>query len=373
MGGSDGAANVAGDRSQWVNLSTYNSSGDTYLFQLFPEGTDDRVNTDKGNYRAGAISSDQSGMITSETNIIFNRYCLGELQPDGSVAFNDANIKNPTPIIFNSDAVELLFLISQGNQASGLDILQIQALVRGIAGNSDFTAGNMFARINSYVDFQFAEADSVTLRVSEINLNYISNAHFTKTTAREAHIRVEGHFIWQGGDNLYLGSSSGFIDSFYADSIAVWGNKSTAFTFNFYVNKIDAATTDFTSDDGNCAAVNFYINKLDASQALFYLGTTTKLDNSVINIDFSYLDTDGIGAGEYRILSVDAWSEGFAESGSLADFNINDDLLDAMGLEHNFEWDGQNLILNVTVPEPAEVAAVFGLLALFAAAWRKRR
>lgn len=58
MGGSDGAANIANDRSQWVNLSTYNSSGDTFLFQLFPEGTDDRVSTDKGNYRAGAISSD---------------------------------------------------------------------------------------------------------------------------------------------------------------------------------------------------------------------------------------------------------------------------------------------------------------------------
>ena len=338
MGGSDGAANIANDRSQWVNLSTYNSSGDTFLFQLFPKGTDDRVSTDKGNYRAGAISSDQSGMITSETNIIFNRYCLGEVQPDGSVAFNDANVKNPSPIIFNSD----------------------------------FTAGNMFARINWNVDFQFAEADSVTLRVSEINLNYISNAHFTKTTAGEAHIRVEGSFIWQGGDNLYLGSSSGFIDSFYAEFIEVWGPKTTAFTFNFYVNKIDAATTNFTSDDGNCAAVNFYINKLDASQALFYLGTTTKLDDSVINIDFSYLDTDGIGAGEYGILSVDSWSKGFAESGSLADFNINDDLLDAMGIEHNFEWDGQNLILNVTVPEPAEVAAVFGLLALFAA-WRRRR
>lgn len=338
MGGSDGAANIANDRSQWVNLSTYNSSGDTFLFQLFPEGTDDRVSTDKGNYRAGAISSDQSGMITSETNIIFNRYCLGEVQPDGSVAFNDANVKNPSPIIFNSD----------------------------------FTAGNMFTRINSYVDFQFAEADSVTLRVSEINLNYISNAHFTKTTAGEAHIRVEGRFIWQGGDNLYLGSSSGFIDSFYADSIEVWGPKTTAFTFNFYVNKIDAASTNFTSEDGNCAAVNFYINKLDASQALFYLGTTTKLDDSVINIDFSNLDTDGIGAGEYRILSVDSWSKGFAESGSLADFNINDDSLDAMGIEHNFEWDGQNLILNVTVPEPAEVAAVLGLLALFAA-WRRRR
>ena len=29
--------------------------------------------------------------------MIFNRYCLGDLQPGGSVTFNDANIKNPNP------------------------------------------------------------------------------------------------------------------------------------------------------------------------------------------------------------------------------------------------------------------------------------
>lgn len=214
IAGSGGAANLANDRSQWVNLSTYNSSGDTFLFQLFPEGTDDRVNIDKGNYRAGAISSDQTGAITSETNVIFNRYCLGELQPDGSVAFNDANIKNPSPIIFNGD----------------------------------FTAASMFARINSYVDFQFADADSITLRVSEMNLNYISTARFTKTTAREVNIRVDGRFAWTGGNNLYIGASSGFIDTFYADAIDVVGNPSSL-TFNFYVNKIDAATSDFLTND----------------------------------------------------------------------------------------------------------------------------
>ncbi len=125
----NGGINNANYRSQWVNLSTYNPYGDSYLFQLFPVGTDERVSLDKGNFRAGAINADQSSVITAESNVIFNRYCLGDLQPDGSVAFNDANIKNPTPIVFNSD----------------------------------FTVGNMFARINSYVDFQFADADSITL------------------------------------------------------------------------------------------------------------------------------------------------------------------------------------------------------------------
>ena len=325
----DGGTNNANDRSQWVNLSTYNSSGDTFLFQLFPVGTDERVSLDKGNYRAGAINAVQSSVITAESNVIFNRYCLGDLQPDGSVIFNDANIKNPDPIVFNSD----------------------------------FNVANMFARINHYVDFQFAAADSITLTAKEINLSFISNAHFTKTTAGAVNIHV-GKFIWDHGNNLYLGSSTSFIDSLYADTIDVAGNSSSA-TFNLYVNKIDCASTSFISDDGTkSATVNLYINKLSEDGPIFYFGTTTKLEDNVINIDFSSADIEGLDAGEYKILCVDSsWSEGFADGGSLTDFNINDDLLNAMGIEHNFTWDGENLVLNV-VPEPADVAAFLGFAVL---------
>lgn len=334
----NGGINNANDRSQWVNLSTYNSYGDSYLFQLFPVGTDERVSLDKGNFRAGAINADQSSVITAESNVIFNRYCLGDLQPDGSVTFDDANVKNPNPIVFNSD----------------------------------FTVGNMFARINHYVDFQFAGAESITLTAKEINLNFISNAHFTKTTAGAVNIHVNGKFIWGGGDNLYLGSSTGFIDSLYADTIDVVGNSSSA-TFNLYVNKIDCATTSFISDDGTkSATVNLYINKLNADAPIFYFGTTTKLEDNVINIDFSSADIEGLDAGEYKILRVDSWSEGFADGGSLTDFNINDELLNAMEIEHNFTWDGENLVLNV-VPEPASVAAFLGFAVLAFAFIRRRK
>lgn len=334
----DGGTNNANDRDQWVNLSTYNSSGDTFLFQLFPRGTDKRVQLDKGNYRAGAINIDQSSVITAESNVIFNRYCLGDLQPDGSVTFNDANIKNPDPIVFNSD----------------------------------FNVANMFARINHYVDFQFAAAESITLTAKEINLSFISNAHFTKTMAGAVNIHV-GKFIWDHGNNLYLGSSKGFIDSLYADTIDVAGNSSSA-TFNLYVNKIDCASTSFISDDRTkSATVNLYINKLNADAPIFYFGTTTKLKDNVINIDFSSADIEGLDAGEYKILSVDSqWSEGFADGGSLTDFNINDDLLNAMGIEHNFTWDGENLVLNV-VPEPADVAAFLGFAVLAFAFIRRRK
>lgn len=334
----NGGINNANDRSQWVNLSTYNSYGDSYLFQLFPVGTDERVSLDKGNFRAGAINADQSSVITAESNVIFNRYCLGDLQPDGSVTFNDANIKNPDPIVFNGD----------------------------------FTVNNIFARINHQVDFQFADADSITLTAKEINLNYISNAHFTKKTAGAVNIHVDGKFIWAGGDNLYLGSPTGFIDSLYADTIDVAGNSSSA-TFNLYVNKIDCATTSFISDDGTkSATVNLYINKLNADAPIFYFGTTTKLEDNVINIDFSSADIEGLDAGEYKILRVDSWSEGFADGGSLTDFNINDELLNAMEIEHNFTWDGENLVLNV-VPEPASVAAFLGFAVLAFAFIRRRK
>lgn len=334
----DGGTNNANDRNQWVNLSTYNPSGDSFLFRLFPVGTDERVSLDKGNFRAGAMNAVQSSVITAESNVIFNRYCLGDLQPDGSVTFNDANIKNPNPIVFNSD----------------------------------FNVGNMFARINHYVDFQFADADSITLTAKEINLSFISNAHFTKTTAGAVNIHV-GKFIWDHGNNLYLGSSTGFIDSFYADAIDVMGNPKTLL-FDFYVNKIDCASTSFISDDGTkSATVNLYINKLSEDGPIFYFGTTTKLEDNVINIDFSSADIEGLDAGEYKILCVDSsWSEGFAEGGSLTDFNINDDLLNAMDIEHNFTWDGNSLVLNV-VPEPADVAAFLGFAVLAFAFIRRRK
>lgn len=335
---SDGGTNNANERNQWVNLSTYNSSGDTFLFQLFPRGTDERVKLDKGNYRAGAINVDQSSVITAESNVIFNRYCLGDLQSDGSVTFNDANIKNPDPIVFNSD----------------------------------FTVANMFARINHYVDFQFADAESITLTAKEINLNSITNAHFTKTMAGEVNIHVDGSFLWVGGNNLYLGSSTGFIDSFYADAIDVMGNPKTLL-FDFYVNKINCATTSFVSDNGKISAtVNLHINKLSTDGPIFYFGTTTKLKDNVINIDFSSADVEGLSAREYEILYVDSWSEGFAEGGSLTDFNINDDHLNAMGIEHNFTWDGNSLVLNV-VPEPADVAAFLGFAVLAFAFIRRRK
>lgn len=335
---SDGGINNANDRSQWVNLSTFNLSGDSFLFRLFPKGTDERVSLDKGNFRAGAINADQSSVITAESNVIFNRYCLGDLQSDGSVTFNDENIKNPDPIVFNSD----------------------------------FNVANMFARINHYVDFQFAAAESITLTAKEINLSFISNAHFTKTMAGAVNIHV-GKFIWDHGNNLYLGSSTGFIDSLYADTIDVAGNPSSA-TFNLYVNKIDCASTSFISDDGTkSATVNLYINKLNADAPIFYFGTTTKLKDNVINIDFSSADVEGLSAGEYKILSVDSqWSEGFADGGSLTDFNINDDHLNAMGIEHNFTWDGNSLVLNV-VPEPADVAAFLGFAVLAFAFIRRRK
>ena len=334
----DGGINDANDRSQWVNLSTFNLSGDSFLFRLFPVGTDERVSLDKGNFRAGAINADQSSVITAESNVIFNRYCLGDSQPNGSVTFKDANIKNPNPIVFNSD----------------------------------FNVANMFARINHYVDFQFADADSITLTAKEINLSFISNAHFTKTTAGAVNIHV-GKFIWDHGNNLYLGSSTSFIDSFYADAIDVRGNPKTLL-FDFYVNKIDCASTSFVSDNGTISAtVNLHINKLSANAPIFYFGTTTKLEDNVINIDFSSADVEGLSAGEYKILSVDSqWSEGFADGGSLTDFNINDDLLNAMDIEHNFTWDGNSLVLNV-VPEPADVAAFLGFAVLAFAFIRRRK
>ncbi len=84
------------------------------------------------------------------------------------------------------------------------------------------------------------------------------------------------------------------------------------------------------------------------------------------------LNTDEISAGEYKIFWADEWSEGFADAGSLEDFDLRTDVLDGAEVDYDIAWDGQNLILTV-VPEPSMVAAALGLLAFAAVAVRRRK
>lgn len=334
MGGNGGDAN---DRSQWVQFSSYNSSGDTFLFKIFPAGTEDRFDSDRGNNPAGVISADQSNPITSESDVVFNRYTVGQIQPDGSVTF-DGEVKEARPIVFTDD----------------------------------FAAANMRVRINDNSTFQFGGSGSVTLSFNSVSIDYISRMYFTKTTAQSANLYVAGDFIVRGGNRLDLGSADGFIDNVNVGSFRVCEN--SAVDFNVYAKKLDAASlTLVNSDASKVSTLSLFVGELDSDGAAFYFGTAKKAADSVINVDFSYFSADGIGAGEYKVFSVDSWSEGFAESGSLSDFNINDDLLDAMGIDHTFEWDGQNLVLNVAVPEPAAAAASIGVFALLLAAFRGRR
>lgn len=335
--GSDSGVNDANDRSQWVQLSSYNSSGDTFLFKLFPTGTDDRLSADKGNNPAGVIAADQSNPITAETDVVFNRYTLGELQSDGSVAFGSV-VKEARPIVFSSD----------------------------------FTARNMRMRINDNATFQFAGTGDVTLSFQQMQFDYISRMYLTKTTANTANLNVAGDFIVKGGNRVDLGSADGFMDNVNVGAFRVCEDSNVA--FNVYARKVDAASlTLVNSDASKVSTLSLFVGALDVGDASFYFGTAKKAADSVINVDFSYLDAGAVGAGEYKIFSVDSWSEGFAESGSLADFNINDDILNAMGIEHSFDWDGQNLVLNVAVPEPAAFAALFGVVAFAFAARRGRK
>ncbi len=330
------------DMSLWKRFSTYNGSGDTWEFYVFPEGTDDRITLDKGNHAAGAIGADQSQSITADSDVIINRYKLGEAQSDGSVAFGGSTIE-PRPLVFTDS----------------------------------FTARNMSVRINDRLNVNFADAEEININLASVNFSQIAHTYLAKTTAGRVNINVSGNFAFtcpggQSGCNLDIGAYDGFIDSVSADSFNM-REDALDLTVNMYAYKTDFASTRITNTlDGGKTTLVLNVGKLDPLESAIYsLGTARKNAGDAIVVDFGMVDPGSLSAGEYKIVSVDEWSEGFADSG-LSDFDLRADIFDAYGIEHSFAWDGQNLTLTV-VPEPAAFAAMFGLLALLFAALRGRK
>lgn len=329
------------DMSLWKRFSTYNGSGDNWEFYVFPEGTDDRITLDKGNHAAGAIDADQSQGITADSDVIINRYKIGEVQSDGSVAFGGSTIE-PKTLVFTDS----------------------------------FTAHNMSVRINDRVNVNFADAEEINLNLASLTLSQIAHVYFAKTTAGRVNINVSGNFTLTcpGAQacNLDVGSYDGFIDSVSADAFNMREDV-LDLTVNIYAYKTDFASTRITNTkEGGKTALVLNVGKLDPLEtAIYSLGTARKNAGDAITVDFGMVNPENIAAGEYKIVYVDEWSEGFADSG-LSDFDLRADIFDAYGVEYSFDWDGQNLTLTV-VPEPAAFAAAFGALALVLAARRRMK
>lgn len=338
-GNSESPANLS-DRSQWTYLSTYDSGGDDWNFRVFPVGTDDRIPTDKGDYASGAIGADQSQQITSSSTVLLKRWVMGEPQSDGSVSFG-TTVTEATTFKFTES----------------------------------FTAGTMNARINNLMTIQFEDAENIDLNLSSLTLYQIAHMYLKKTTAGSVNINVGGTITIapprnQGGVNLDLGAYDGFIDSISADSLNI--RDVLDISVNMYAYSTDFASTVMTNTNGDLK-MTLNVGKLKTDgTAIYSFGTTTKNDTEVITVDFGMLNTDEISAGEYKIFCADKWSEGFADAGSLEDFDLRTDILDAYGVNYDIAWDGQNLILTV-VPEPSMVAAALGLLAFAVAAVRRRK
>lgn len=338
-GNSGNPANLS-DRSQWTYLSTYDSGGDDWNFRVFPVGTDDRIPTDKGDYASGAIGADQSQQITSSSTVLLKRWVMGEPQSDGSVSFG-TTVTEATTFKFTES----------------------------------FTAGTMNARINNLMTIQFEDAENIDLNLSSLTLYQIAHMYLKKTTAGSVNINVGGTITIapprnQGGVNLDLGAYDGFIDSISAGTLNI--RDVLDISVNMYAYSTDFASTVMTNTNGDLK-MTLNVGKLKTDgTAIYSFGTTTKNDTEVITVDFAMLNTDEISAGEYKIFWADEWSEGFADAGSLEDFDLRTDILDAYGVNYDIAWDGQNLILTV-VPEPSMVAAALGLLAFAVAAVRRRK
>lgn len=337
------------DMSLWKQLSAF-KNGDNYNFYVFPGGADDRIPgdiPDGGKWEAGALSPDQSKTISADSDVIINSYCMGELQPDGSVAFGNRILSDNQAVVFTDS----------------------------------FTAGNMRIRINNRIDINFAPAEVINLNLSSLSIYQIAHTYINKTTSGVVNINIDGDFSFgaptgQLGCNLNVGAYDGFIDSVRANNFKL--PNALDLTIAFYAHRVDFASTDLRNTynnaekgEGNTQLI-LNVGRLDplSDVSVYSLGTAYKNEDDVITVDFGMINPEGLAAGEYKIVAVDGWSEGFAESG-LSDFDLRADIFDAYGIEHSFAWDGQNLTLTV-VPEPAEFAAAFGALALFIAARRRR-
>lgn len=337
------------DMSLWKQLSAF-KNGDNYNFYVFPEGADDRIPgdiPDGGKWEAGALSPDQSKTISADSDVIINSYYMGELQPDGSVAFGNKILGDSQAVVFTDS----------------------------------FTAGNMSIRINNRIDINFAPAEVINLNLSSLSIYQIAHTYINKTTSGVVNINIDGDFSFgaptgQSGCNLNVGAYDGFIDSVRANNFKL--PNALDLTIAFYAHRVDFASTDLRNTynnaekgEGNTQLI-LNVGRLDplSDVSVYSLGTAYKNEDDVITVDFGMINPEGLAAGEYKIVAVDEWSEGFAESG-LSDFDLRADIFDAYGIEHSFAWDGQNLTLTV-VPEPAAFAAAFGALALFIAARRRR-
>lgn len=335
------------DMSLWKQLSTF-KNGDNYNFYVFPEGADDRIPgdiPDGGKWEAGALSPDQSKTISADSDVIINSYCMGELQPDGSVAFGNRILGDNQAVVFTDS----------------------------------FTAGNMRIRINNRIDINFAPAEVINLNLSSLSIYQIAHTYINKTTSGVVNINIDGDFSFgaptsQSDCNLNVGAYDGFIDSVRANNFKL--PNALDLTIAFYAHRVDFASTDLRNTynnaekgEGNTQLI-LNVGRLDplSDVSVYSLGTAYKNEDDVITVDFGMINPEGLAAGEYKIVAVDEWSEGFAESG-LSDFDLRADIFDAYGIEHSFAWDGQNLTLTV-VPEPAEFAAAFGALAFLFAARR---
>lgn len=337
------------DMSLWKQLSTF-KDGDNYNFYIFPKGADDRIPgdiPDGGKWEAGALSPDQSKTISADSDVIINSYYMGELQPDGSVAFGNKILGDSQAVVFTDS----------------------------------FTAGNMSIRINNRIDINFAPAEVINLNLSSLSIYQIAHTFINKTTSGVVNININGDFSFgaptgQSDCNLNVGAYDGFIDSVRANNFKL--PNALDLTIDFYAHRVDFASTDLRNTynnaekgEGNTQLI-LNVGRLDplSDVSVYSLGTAYKNEDDVITVDFGMINPEGLAAGEYKIVAVDEWSEGFAESG-LSDFDLRADTFDAHGIEHSFAWDGQNLTLTV-VPEPAAFAAAFGALALFIAARRRR-
>lgn len=225
-------------------------------------------------------------------------------------------------------------------------------------------------------------------------------------------IKPNGSLVFKQGASLTstgiamdgVGSNMKFLGGSYVTATNINHNNHGDFYFGGY----DDETGDFvaavaksvnstarlqwvadTTATFNLAASNLITAKASAQDdnALFYTTGELQLIKNEILLDFTNITVDSLAqsgiadSGTYYV-ALASWGITYKAIGS-ADFNptlssssVDTDLVSFEGFEWANTTQGANTlyaVLNVTVPEPATYAAIFGALALAFVAYRRRK
>lgn len=341
----------------------------------------------------------EKGQIVWDVNVTATTgsfYCLNGVSNASSLTINkSANLQNKQAnfgswkIVLNSGAnVTSGFLISSGSMeiaseatynASGgatLNNLTLNGSM-SISNWRDYQTKRMAAKISG--TSVFGETASFTTTSTDSRAKVLFNGNVTSNAAKNA-INIAGTAFLNNNVVMNLNSSNAIKTgsaSGQGDSTFYIVNYSTPKVGESYVDTFEAST----------ATINLGANN-DFGKFIFYEGSTLNLQTNGYAVTIGSIDL--YSDSGYYTINVSELTDFTLKINSLDNINYEDDGEGNMMASDIFVFDSDGFKSNAyiledtanggwwinattAIPEPAEIAAIFGALALGLACCRKRK